>query len=82
MLMLSHHELAKLVLINSASDQIAIDDPDVGALIRMKLIRPSSGAGATGGLRLTDDGISVLRQLNRSGGRRPNAGLPRVPLNL
>lgn len=61
--MLSHHELAKLVLINSAPDQIAIGDPDVGALVEMNLVGLFPRAETGSAFRITDQGISVLRKL-------------------
>lgn len=68
--MLSHHELAKLLLINRAPEQIALGDPDVDALIEKSLVDLPSRLCDENVLRITGRGIAVLRALDRADSRR------------
>lgn len=74
--MLSHHELAKLLLINRAPEQIALGDPDVDALIEKCLVDLPSRPCDEKALRITGRGIAVLRALDGADRRRPSSAVP------
>ena len=74
--MLSHHELAKLFLISRAPEQIALGDPDVGALIEQNLVNPPRRPDGGNILQITGLGIAVLRALDRPQRRRSGSYAP------
>ncbi len=69
--MLSHHELAKLLLISRAPGQITEDDPDVAALIEKNLVTFPATAPGERLLHITGHGVTLLRALEGSAGRKP-----------
>lgn len=68
--LLSHHELAKLLLISRAPGQITEDDPDVAILIEKNLVAPATAPGERL-LHITGHGVTLLRALEGSAGRKP-----------
>jgi hypothetical protein len=61
--LLSHHELAILLLLFSAPGQVALTDPDAVALQQESLVEMVSAAPDEAQLRLTPEGAAVLRRL-------------------
>jgi len=60
--LLSHHELAMLLVLFSSPGQIALPDPDITGLQQESLVEfvttPESG-----GWRLTADGVEIARRI-------------------
>ncbi|MEO7954199.1 MAG: hypothetical protein ABIR35_08940 [Polaromonas sp.] len=69
--MLSHHELAKLLLISRAPGQIGEGDPDVAALIERALVALPATVPGEHFLRITGYGVALLRALEGSAARTP-----------
>jgi hypothetical protein len=61
--LLSHHEIAILLLLLSAPGQVNRSDPDAIALQRANLVEAVSEAAFDSSLRLTPAGRDVLRLL-------------------
>ena len=68
--MLSHHELAKLLLISRVPEQISQDDPDAAALIEKNLVVLSASVLGGGFLRVTRNGAALLRTLESFAARQ------------
>jgi len=60
---LSHHEIAHLLLLLSGPGQVSRTDPDAIALQQAQLVEVASEASFERGLRLTAAGKEVLRRL-------------------
>lgn len=76
--MLSHHELAKLLLISRVPGQISADSPDAAALIEKNLVALPASALDERFLRVTRHGVALLRTLEsfaarQSSGQRHDA---------
>ncbi|MEM5326053.1 hypothetical protein VSR34_05515 [Paraburkholderia sp. JHI2823] len=67
--MLSHHELATLLLIRDANTPIQTLDSDFLALHRYRLVEMDE-AGGDSTLRLTNRGRELLRRLTHEGDER------------
>lgn len=75
--MLSHHELAKLLLIDHAPEAVVLGHPDVDALLQKSLIELRSRPGDAPVPRVTGEGVAILRSLGRAGRRAaPAQGAP------
>ncbi|QLD53949.1 hypothetical protein [Paraburkholderia fungorum] len=61
--LLSHHEIAMLFVLFSASGQVALADPDVVTLQQEQLVEVVSTTSEGGEFRLTSEGTEVLRRL-------------------
>ena len=61
--LLSHHEIAILLLLLSAPGQVSRTDPDALALAQAKLIEVVTDASLDARFRLTSDGTEILRRL-------------------
>ncbi|WP_036047189.1 hypothetical protein [Paraburkholderia mimosarum] len=61
--LLSHHEIALLLLLLSGPGQVSRTDPDAIALQQAQLVEVASEAPFERGLRLTAAGKEVLRRL-------------------
>ena len=61
--MLSHHQLAKLLLVSRAPGQISQDDPDAAALIEKNLVALLEPLLGESFLHVTEDGAALLRTL-------------------
>jgi hypothetical protein len=61
--LLSHHEIAILLLLLNAPGQVSRSDPDALALARANLIEIVSEASVDSGFRLTSEGTELLRRL-------------------
>lgn len=59
--MLSHHELAALMLVNEAPEQVELDRPDLDTLLESKLIEWEELASGVKTPRLTVQGKYVLQ---------------------
>lgn len=62
-LLLSHHEIAILLLLLNAPAQIARGDPDAMALQQANLVEQVSASADDERLRLTPAGAELLRRL-------------------
>ena len=61
--MLSHHELATLMLLNDSTRRLEALDPDVLALRRYELVEVSELRGGDTALRLSQRGRDLLQRL-------------------
>jgi hypothetical protein len=61
--MLSHHELATLILVSYAPDQVEVNQPDLSALLERGLVRLERLPSGTQFPRVTTHGSFVLRLL-------------------
>ena len=68
--MLSHHELAKLLLISRVPRQISADSPDAAALIEKNLVALPASALDERFLRVTRHGVALLRTLESFAARQ------------
>ena len=62
--MLSHHELATLILVRYAPDQVELNQPDLNALLERGLVRLERLPSGTQLPRVTTRGSFVLRLLS------------------
>lgn len=67
--MLSHHELATLMLLNDDTRRLEALDPDVLALRRYELVEVSELRGGDTGFRLSQRGRDLLRRLGMGDAR-------------
>lgn len=65
---LSLHEIALLLLVLGASDQVQHTDPDAIALQQAKLVEVVQEATSAHNLRLTAEGREILRRLGAGRG--------------
>ncbi|AJZ56299.1 hypothetical protein OI25_7916 (plasmid) [Paraburkholderia fungorum] len=65
--LLSHHEIAILLLIFSGPAQVAIADPDAMILRQESLLEVVATASSGSEFRLTQEGAEVLRRLGTAG---------------
>ncbi|WP_322025490.1 hypothetical protein [Burkholderia sp. BCC1977] len=67
--MLTAHELAVLLLVHRASEQIQADRDDVRALVEQRLIVMRPDASGRRRPALTADGLTIVQRVQRYGGR-------------
>lgn len=67
--MLTAHEFAALFLAHRAPEQIQTDRDDIIALVERQLIVLRPDASGTRRPALTDDGLTVVRRVQRHDGR-------------
>ncbi|BFG80041.1 phage tail assembly chaperone [Paraburkholderia terrae] len=63
--MLSPHELATLLLVKEAPDQVEIDRPDLDALLERQFVRVETLASGRPCARLTLHGDAILKAVAR-----------------
>jgi len=61
--MLSPHEIAALMLVRDAGDYLTLDDPDLGALLKRKLVELDRTTRDKPKPRLTRDGDFILKAI-------------------
>jgi hypothetical protein len=67
--MLSHHELATLMLLNDSTRRLEAVDPDVLALRRYELVEINELRGGDTALRVSQRGLDLLRRLGMGDAR-------------
>ncbi|SOY60206.1 conserved hypothetical protein [Cupriavidus taiwanensis] len=72
--MLSHHEIATLVLVNDHSDAIELDDADMQALLEKQFITLERLGPTVAHPQVTIQGYAFLKAVGRV---RPSAGKAR-----
>lgn len=68
--MLSPHELATLMLVHVAPDQVEMTRAELGTLLDSQLVSHEPGSGDARGLTLTRAGVRVLEAAARLGDKR------------
>jgi hypothetical protein len=61
--LLSHHEIAILLLLFNAPGQVSAANPDVVALQQERLVEVISSASEESNFQLTSEGVEILRRL-------------------
>ncbi|MHB9838008.1 hypothetical protein Q8F57_024550 [Paraburkholderia terrae] len=61
--LLSHHEIAMLIVLFSAPGQVALADPDAVTLQQEQLVEVVSTTSESAEFRLTSEGTELLRRL-------------------